>query len=282
MKQIFDAIRAHLAHKPRNYSYSTNTLRNLAFLERRLRGFSPRLETLCGLARLSESDVKLQENLRQALQLTLRLLAQDKSRLAEALAAGIEAGDDGTPAEPRSILKLHEKSGQLRGTALQLLREPHHLRAAASKKGRFTAQPGTLTYKNNTLTFNCYLEFYDPTNGRSSVFPTGPCRLENIDLDSLGGASDALLAMRQLLQDQLKSAQALPAFLRDEAEYENLKRAENARDERIREVFAALTPEDRSYLRQCLAHSGNSASLERIFTRERQECAPALEATELF
>lgn len=111
MKDIFDNIRAHFAHKPKEFRNSSSLLRALSCYERSLRGFSHRLEVLTGLRPLQGDDVLLQKNLRSATKQLLQSLSQENLTQI-------------TPEED-AILRCADSTGYLKSTAVVIMWGTH-------------------------------------------------------------------------------------------------------------------------------------------------------------
>lgn len=258
MKQIFDALRALFAHKPRDFPASHALLTSLSYLERRLRGFSNRLDILCGAKPLAAADQVLQRNLREALQDTLQFLCQNLNRFEEAGRAGVGGAAYAVPADLQSLLTLKDTSGYLRTTAFAALRGVSEWQRHDGRYPyKLQIRPESLDLDKGALVIRYCIHATVDTGAFGHDYLTKAHRLENVDLDSLLGAASALQRMRKHLLQQLAEAPNLPEIAAALKAHQLQEQDCAERDARIRENLNRLSPADRDYLRRLVAGSYN-------------------------
>lgn len=244
MKTIFDAIRKHFAHKPHGFRESHPLRKILASLERDIRGFSSRLDTITGLKPLSESDQKGQANLRDALRGTISSLAYFFSRQQTAIRLHSLEEEHEVPVELMPILQLPDTSGYMRTSAMQALRNLYRSPAGNS----FCAELDSLDYENGTLSYRAKLTRRSSTGNLSRTFFTATMAIRGTNLDTLEGASHALLFAQRHLDKWAQEAESLPAYKAALAQEAEQERADKERDARIRAALKTLPAADRTYL----------------------------------
>lgn len=265
MKHIYDATRALFAHKPHGFRESHALLRSLAYMERCLRGFSHRLATICGAKALSESDQLLQANLREVLADTIRFLSQDFARFEEARRAGVGGPEYEVPVDLAHLLSLKDASGYLRTTAFGGLRRlSEWKRYTDCGQYRIRVEPETLTLEDGALTIRYRVSLQGDDPSLRYAYLSEPLRLDNIDLDTLGGAAMALLRTQQHLLKYRDAAPTSPELLAHLESHRKKGELDAARDRRIRAALAGLCAEDRAYLRS-QANGMNPSSLRAYF-----------------
>lgn len=266
MKHLFDALRALFAHTPRDFRDSHALLQSLAYLERKLRGFSNRLDILCGPKALTKSDQHLQANLREALADTIRFLSQDFARFEEAKRCGISGEAYEVPAGLDTLLNLKDSSGYLRTTAFGCLRRiSEWKRYADCGQYRIRVEPETLTLDAGTLTIHYRVSLQGDDPSLRHEYLSEPLRMGSIDLDSLGGAAMALLRTQRHLREYQDAAPTSPELRTYLESHRKKGEQDAARDRRIRAALASLCAEDRAYLRS-QANGMTPSSLRAYFT----------------
>lgn len=254
MKYIFDAIRAHFERTPRDYRDSHPILHCLAHFERGIRGFSNKLDLLTSLSMYGPEHRVLQATLRGTLAHTLSMLAYELSRQEEAAQAGVGGLEYETPNAYQAMLRHRDPTGYLRATAKEQLWDlkAHH---RANDGQSFYGQPHEMTLTGSVLTFRAKIVTYGRTPGSDGQFLSEVATLHNIDLDSLGGAAEALLKAKRMLQKLTSQAQALPDYLKFEQKLQADEKAAEERRTRLRAAFKTLTAADRQYLKGQLHHT---------------------------
>lgn len=256
MKAIFDAIRTHFAHKPREYRDSHRQLRSLAQLERGIRGFSNRLETLTGLKPLAGDDIALQRNLRDALGAAIWHLNNDLCTFAEAERAGCADTDYSPLPALTGILALKDDTGYLCSTALGLLQHQAWLPSSQHQDGTHSmrGKARNLHYTPGMLSFTIEIQFSSRA-GKTHEYLAGPFHLQGADLDSLGGAAKALQQLDGQLKAKLRAASESPPYKEALAEELRDDQAKKERFQRIRGAFRTLPPADREHLLSLTRHT---------------------------
>lgn len=243
MKAIFDAIRKHFAHKPHGFRESHPQRKALAHLERTLRGFSNKLETLTGATPLKGKDLALQLKLREALVRTLCQLHAHQS----SIEVGAEAN---TPSlDLAKLLSTKDETGYLCATALTLIRNACRFDTQGMREGMtLYAELGPLAYTPGKLSFCIEIKVELHTADKPRSYQEGPFFLEDADLDSLGGAARAFHQIEGTIWKCLADA---PRSVRYQATREAIlsdSQETQHRDERIRAAFKGLPAMDRQHL----------------------------------
>lgn len=243
MKAIFDAIRKHFAHKPHGFRESHPQRQALAHLERTLRGFSNKLETLTGAKPLKGKDLALQLKLREVLVQTLRQLHAQQS--------SIKADAEGYTPSPdlAKLLNTKDETGYLCATALALIRNACRFDTRGMLEGvTLYAELGPLAYTPGKLGFCAEIKVNLHTADKPRSYQEGPFFLEDADLDSLGGAARAFHQVEGIIWKCLADApQSVRYQATREAVLSDSQEAQH-RDERIRAAFKGLPASDRQHL----------------------------------
>lgn len=227
MKAIFDAIRAEFAHQDRRHPETSVLLGHLNTYQRSIRGFSHRLTTICGLAKLSREDADLQRRLREALISLLQSLGN-----AQTWGQG----------EDHPALHLRDETGYLRSTTLQMLQRYWY------GWNGYNASIFDIAFTDSKLTFT--LRFKLLAGGQDDCWSLPPITLQGQDLDTLAGAAKAILYAHNKLRSELQQATSSPEH---KAWLANKKAAEDAllaRDARISTQFCKLLPADLEHCRE--------------------------------
>lgn len=250
MKAIFDAIRKHFAHKPHGFRESHPQLDALAHLERTLRGFSNRLDTLTGAAPLKSQDRALQLKLRGALTQALRQLHAHLSSSKEASAAGALTGAERTPLRAlEKVLATRDETGYLCTTALTLIRNACRFDTKGlTESMSLYAELGPLAYAPGNLSFSAEIKLELKGHAKLYTYQEGPFFLKDADLDTLAGAAQAFHQIEGILWKCLVNAPQSVNFQRAKVDALQEDGKHQRRDERIRAAFNGLPAEDRQHL----------------------------------
>lgn len=250
MKSIYDAIRKHFAHKPHGYREGHPQLEALAHIERTLRGFSNRLDTLTGAQPLKGKDLALQLKLREALVQTLRLLRTHQSRSSEAPNVGTYSGVARAPLPAlEKVLATRDETGYLCTTALTLIRNACRFDTRGMHEDvTLYAELGPLSYAPGKLSFCAEIKLHLHGHAEPCTYQEGPFFLEGADLDTLGGATQAFDQIGTILWKCLAEAPRSARFKTAKAGIHLAEDSNQRRDERIRAAFEGLPAEDRHHL----------------------------------
>lgn len=231
MKQIYDAIREHFAFKPRSYAATSSTLNELHQFQRHVRGYSHQLAAITGLDKVTPEQALRARAFRTKLRELLFALSRTPSWKQEA--------------STLPLLSLKDATGYLRSTTQDLLRD-----CVARQGSSLHLCIDSWGLVGTSATFTCS---FRPTWGLPQV-RLGQFKLEDLDLDTLAGALDALARMARVSDAIVQQASKHPAMLKWKQDEADAAREAQERNARLRDCFARLSPSDREFCRRALPY----------------------------